>query len=301
MIQDKQTLYNNLFEHLRTNLDVLQDKPEETVVATLKALWFTAHGEPKSAQLACMGELPDLNLQQAKQLQHLCERRLEGIPLAHITGRQQFMGIELLASPDALIPRKETELLGKAAVNIIDTLLSTHKKKVNIIDLCTGAGNLPIAYAFNRIDVQIYAADLSPEAVTLARRNVDFHHMQDRIVVEEGDLLSPFDQKEFYNNIDLLTCNPPYISSANIGKMPTEISEHEPRLAFDGGPFGMGILYKLVKEAPKYLKSGGWLAFEVGLGQGPTMVKFINKFDNYSDIKLIEDDDGNIRVIIART
>ena len=164
MTQEKQTLYNQLFEHLCLNLAVLDDKPEETIEATLKALWFTAHDKPKSAQLACIGELPDLSSQQAKQLQHLCDRRIQGIPLAHITGRQQFMGIELLTSPDALIPRKETELLGHAAVNIIDTMLLTRKDKIKIIDVCTGAGNLPIAYAHNRINVQIYAADLSPEA-----------------------------------------------------------------------------------------------------------------------------------------
>jgi len=295
----KRTLYNDLLTHLREKLNILVDKPEETIEATLKALWFAAYGDPKSAQLACEHNLPDLDLEQVGMLNIFIDKRLQGVPLAHITGRQQFMGLELLASPDALIPRKETELLGYAALEILNTILE-RQHKAKVIDVCTGAGNLAIAYAMYQPTVQVYAADLSTEAVTLAKLNVAHHELQDRVEIKEGDLLDPFDIDEFYNSVDLVTCNPPYISSGKVETMHLEISNYEPRLAFDGGPFGIKILNRLIQQAPKYLKKGGWLAFEVGLGQGPSMMKVINKCRKYSSLQSIEDSNGEIRVIQAR-
>jgi len=292
-------LYSDLLNHISANLTVLEDKPEESAEATLKALWFTAHGNPMSAQQALSGELPNLDTEQVEQLQSLIAKRLQGIPLAHITGRQQFMGVELLAGPAALIPRKETELLGYAALEILSDVVEREGHAL-VIDVCTGAGNLPIAYAILQPAANIYAADLSAEAVSLAKQNVDYHNLQSRVEVKTGNLLDPFDCNEFYNKVDLITCNPPYISSAKVGAMHSEISDYEPRLAFDGGPFGIQILNSLIQQAPKYLKPAGWLAFEVGLGQGPSMMKFVNKSGKYTSVIPMEDPNGEIRVITVR-
>jgi len=98
----------------------------------------------------------------------------------------------------------------------------------------------------------------------------------------------------------VLTCNPPYISSAKVGQMAEEISAHEPRLAFDGGPFGVAILMRLLQDAPKFLKPGGWLAFEVGLGQGPAMQKRLTSAGVYHDIRTLADHSGAIRALAAR-
>jgi len=81
--------------------------------------------------------------------------------------------------------------------------------------------------------------------------------------------------------------------------MDQEISEHEPSLAFDGGSFGIKILHRLIKEAPMYMKKGGWLAFEVGLGQGNTLIKRMRKKYSYSQVVPVTDDNGDIRVILA--
>ena len=85
-------------------------------------------------------------------------------------------------------------------------------------------------------------------AVALAKRNVEHHDLGLRVDIREGDLLSPFDSQEFHGRVDLLSCNPPYISSTKVDSMNVEISSHEPRLAFDGGPFGIKILYRLNSE-----------------------------------------------------
>ncbi|HEU4600859.1 MAG TPA: hypothetical protein VFS24_02770, partial [Steroidobacteraceae bacterium] len=90
------------------------------------------------------------------------------------------------------------------------------------------------------------------------------------------------------------------INSAKVGAMPSEISEHEPRLAFDGGPLGIGILMKLTQQAPRFLRTGGWLAFEVGLGQGPALIKRLRANPQFTQVECREDEHGAIRVILAR-
>lgn len=292
-------LWNELISKLKTNIIFLPDKPEETVKSTLQALWLTASGNPKSAEAALLVKTPELNNTEEINLLNLIEKRISGVPLAHLTERQQFMGVELLAGPEALVPRKETELLGNAALNLLNNMGSMEKPLI-LMDVCTGAGNLAVSLTVLHPNIKTFAADLSENAVTLAKNNVHFLQLEDKIIIEAGDLLEPFNSKEFHNQVDLLLCNPPYISSAKVETMTEEISKFEPRLAFDGGAFGIKILKKLIQQAPIFLKSSGWLAFEVGLGQGPAIVKLLEKNKNYSVIKEIKDAAENIRALCVK-
>jgi release factor glutamine methyltransferase len=147
---------------------------------------------------------------------------------------------------------------------------------------------------------RVYAADLSKEAVELARGNAEHLRLSNRVEFRDGDLLAPFDNDEFIGKVDLLTCNPPYINSAKVQTMPKEISEHEPRLAFDGGSLGIGILMRLTQQAPRFLRSGGVLAFEVGLGQGAALVKRLKGGGAFKDVQTALDEAGAIRVVYAR-
>lgn len=293
----QEILWNEQLDRLYQQLTILADKPEETIEVTLKALWLMAAGHPHSAAVAAELELPSLDTDREQKLFDLVTDRLSGIPLAHITGRQQFMGIELLAGEGALIPRKETEILGRVAMEILQQV-AKQQDKIIFMDVCTGAGNLIVSLAVQIPQVRGYAADLSADAVALARQNVSFHQLENRVEVREGDLLSPFDHVDFYHKVDLLLCNPPYISTTRVTEMPEEISEHEPRLAFDGGPFGIKILNALMTQAPRYLKPRGWLAFEVGLGQGDAIVKRMKK--TYSNVQTAVDKNGMIRVVMAQ-
>lgn len=292
-------LWETLLSRLEDTVIFLPDKPEETAETTLKALWFTASGDPKSAEASRNTDILKLDKSQEILLANLVDKRISGVPLAHITGRQQFMGVELLAGPQALVPRKETEILGNAA-SLLLTQMDSSTTNSTLIDICTGAGNLAVALTVLHPDIKTYAADLSEDAVSLARKNVQFHHLEKKIKVEAGDLMEPFNSEEFYHTVDLLTCNPPYISSAKVETMTEEISGYEPRLAFDGGTFGIKILKRLIKEAPLYLKKNGWLAFEVGLGQGPSMVKQLEKNKNFDSIQTIKDFSDNIRAICVK-
>jgi release factor glutamine methyltransferase len=293
------TIFAAAQQQLAARIEFLSDKPEETLESTVRALWFAAAGLPRSAEAALNGELPELNESSRKAFSELLNKRTEGVPLSHLTGRQRFMGLEMLAGPGALIPRKETELLAKAALNAAAEVAS-RKEQPLVIDVCTGSGNVALAIAHHVASARVFGADLSDAAVALAKDNSKFLRMDDRVEFRCGDLLSPFESEEFLGRVDVLTCNPPYINSAKVNSMPGEISQHEPRLAFDGGPLGIGILMKLTQQAPRFLKPGGRLAFEVGLGQGAALVKRLRANPQFTRVDCCEDQHGAIRAIVAR-
>jgi release factor glutamine methyltransferase len=292
-------LYQAIKQELAAQLQFLPDKPEETLDSTAHALWHAAAGEPMSAALALQTSLSSLNTNQQLQLQKLIQQRLDGTPLSHLTGRQHFMGLEMLATPEALVPRRETELLARTAIELAQEM-GSQQPQVKVVDVCTGSGNVALAIAKHVVNAQIYAADLSADAVALAQRNAAHLQLASRMEFRAGDLLAPFDTPEFLGQVDVLTCNPPYISSAKVEQMHTEISAHEPHLAFDGGPFGIAILMRLLQEAPRFVRSGGWLAFEVGLGQGPAMYKRLVKNPTFVQVRMLQDAAGDVRVIAAR-
>ncbi len=292
-------LFQELLAETATKLSVLHDKPEETTESTVRALWQVAAGAPMSAEQAAKTALPALDAAAVGRLRELLKERLAGIPLAHLTGRQRFMGLELMTSKAALVPRKETELLGHVALAVLRQLASG-QESLRVIDVCTGAGNLALALATHEPKALVYASDLSSEAVELARRNGTLLGLGGRVEFRQGDFLNPFADSSFNRNVDLLVCNPPYISSGKVGTLPTEIIGHEPSLAFDGGPFGVKILQRLLTEAPQFLRPDGWLAFEVGLGQGPALMDRMRRNPAYADLAAVVDAAGAVRAVVAR-
>ncbi len=295
----KTDLYYELLEELLQSRTYLADKPEESPENALLALWFLAIGDPKAIEQCLNEDLPILSKNSVKHLKSLLKKHIEGMPLTHLTGRQRFMDIDFFVGPEALIPRKETEILGYAALETLRAIVLKNGFS-NVIDLCTGSGNLALALAFHEPKCRIYGADLSKDAVTLAKRNAVHLAVQDRVEFFVGDLFTPFANEQFFGQIDMVVCNPPYISSQKVSEMPCEVSEYEPRLAFDGGPLGLSILLRLIAEAPNYLKKGGWLGFEVGLGQGNFIQKRLESNDLYSNIEIFPDMNGNLRAILAQ-
>jgi release factor glutamine methyltransferase len=294
------TTFGDLLQEVRRFWTPLPDKPEETPERLLSALWSTACGAPVSADRAGEEGLPALDAGSLERLRDLIERRKAGVPLAHLTERQTFLGLELLAGPQALIPRKETEILGRAALAKIGCM-AKKRGTVLLVDLCTGSGNLALAYAYYEPQALVYAADLSPDAVALAQRNVHFTGLAGRVGLRLGDLLEPFESHEFVGRCDFLSCNPPYISTAKVREMHPEIAQHEPEAAFNGGVYGVSILVKLIRLAPRFLRPGGWLGFEVGHGQGAGFARQLEKNPAFAAVETYADAGGEIRAILAKS
>lgn len=289
-------LYGELTRVLTSELAALPDKPDETPETTLRCLWAKAAGAPLAFSQVGSFDPPELTPDQIRDLRDLVSRRLEGVPLAHLTGRQDFMDVVLLATRAALVPRKETEILGWAA---LDKIRAGDTATPLVIDLCTGCGNVALGCAVHAPSARVLGSDLSEQAVELAKRNAEFVGRPD-VTFLAGDLSEPFLTDEFLGKVDVLTCNPPYISSAQVDEMHEEIRGHEPRLAFDGGPFGIRILQRLLKDAPRLLTSGGWFLFEVGLGQGPPMQKKLERIEEFTEVESFTDHAGEVRALAAR-
>ena len=287
-------LFASLCARMADGLVLLPDKPGETPDNTVRALWHAAAGNPTSASLATRLPLQPLDSAAQARLHALVERRIDGTPLAHLTQRETFCGMEFLAGPEALVPRRETELLARAAIELVGD------RDATVVDICTGCGNLALAIAGHAPNARVFGADLSETAVVLARANAKHLGVADRVEFRSGDLLAPFETDEFLGRLDLLTCNPPYISSGKVAAMAAEISAHEPRLAFDGGPLGVTILMRLLQDAPRFVRTGGWLACEVGLGQGAAIVRRLQAAGAWREVQGLVDDTGAIRAVLAQ-
>ncbi|MGE5469643.1 MAG: peptide chain release factor N(5)-glutamine methyltransferase [Bacteroidota bacterium] len=291
--------YENLLAEVTNFWSPLPDKPEETAERLLHALWHTAAGTPVSAECAQQVALPPLDSVAEQRLHGLLAQKRGGVPLAHLTQRQNFLGLELLASPAALIPRKETEILGRAVLAKLK-MLTSERGPLQVMDLCTGSGNLALAYASHEPSAQVHGSDISDEAIDLARRNALHLGLQERVRFVEGDIFAPFENGEI-RRWDLISCNPPYVSTDKVTQMHQEISAFEPEVAFNGGHFGLAIIAALLREAPRFLKPSSWLGFEVGLGQGEFMTRRLQKNPLFSEVESHLDVFGNIRAILVKT
>jgi release factor glutamine methyltransferase len=223
--------------------------------------------------------------------------RAAGMPLAYILGRETFMGIELIAASGALVPRKETELLGQTALEI---LRSSHLDQLRLIDMCCGSGNLACALARHLPNLLVWASDVTEECVALARRNVDYVGVGGRVNVVKGDLFEPLAGAALEEAIDAVVCNPPYISQSKLATDRAHLLEHEPREAFDGGPYGLSIYQRVVRDALFFLRPGGTLLFEIGLGQERQVKMLFERTKAYEEINLIANSSNEIRVLSGR-
>ena len=214
------------------------------------------------------------------------------------SGRTIFMGVELLVGPDTLVPRSETELLGAAAIAALrERQGAASGDGPRAIDMCCGSGNLACAIASLVPEARVWASDLTSGCVETARRNVEHLGLAARVRVEQGDLFAPLAGLGLEETVDVVVCNPPYISSGRLAKDRATLLENEPREAFDGGPYGLTIHQRVLKEAQPFLKPGGCLLVEVGDGQARQVSLLFERARVYESVRSLEDPSGHARVI----
>lgn len=215
-------------------------------------------------------------------------------------GNVLFMGLELVAADGALVARKETETLAKTAIG----LLEERGPAQVVIDMCTGSGNLACAIAHHVPTARVFASDLTDGCVACARRNVATLGLGDRVAVHQGDLFAPLHALEgdasLLGKVDVVVCNPPYISTSKLEGERATLLEKEPREAFDGGPYGIAIHQRVVKDALDFLKPGGVLAFEIGAGQAKQVTILFSRARGWETPTEVTDSNGEVRVLYAR-
>lgn len=207
-----------------------------------------------------------------------------------------FLGLELELGPNVLVPRKETELLAKVC---LDQLAKGHARPL-VIDMCCGCGNLAIAIGCHIQDAVVWACDLTSDSVATASANVTRFSLQDRVSIVQSDMFEALKGIGLENQVHLVMCNPPYISSSRLEGDRAYLLQEEPREAFDGGPYGISVQQRLVREALDFLVPGGWLAFEFGEGQERQAAAAIARTQSFGELRFVLDHNDIPRVAIAR-
>ena len=232
----------------------------------------------------------------------LARKRAQGAPLGLATGLQAFLGVTLAAREDVLAPREETELLGRSALAVLAGLAGQEPgRELRMIDMGCGSGNLTCALAAAMPQARIWASDLTASCAALTVENAARLGLGERVQVSCGDLFEPLRGRGLEASMDLVVMNPPYIPSSSLEKTHARLLEHEPREAFDGGPYGISIVTRLLQDAPAFLKPGGHLLFEFGQGQEKHGQRLAERREAYAGIGFAADAQGAPRVGILRT
>ncbi len=225
----------------------------------------------------------EISAEQQGILNSLLQRRLAGEPSAYISGSKEFYGLDFIVDGRALIPRPETELLVDEALRLAD------KYEAPVIaDVGTGSGVIAVCLALNLPQARVYATDVSTEALEVAAVNCQKHGVADRVRLLQGDLLEPLTEA-----LDIVVSNPPYVPTTDCDKL-----RGEPKLALDGGPDGLDIIRRLVRQARSKLKSGAKLLLEIGIGQDREVVSLLEGHFPASKIEVENDLAGIPRVVI---
>jgi release factor glutamine methyltransferase len=222
----------------------------------------------------------------------LIVRRRRAEPIAYIVGVREFHGQAIHVDRHVLVPRPDTETLVEVA---LDRTKDAHLFG-EALDLCTGSGCVAIAFARRRPTWRVTAVDISGEAVAVARSNVERLGAAWATHVVQGDLDAPLAEA---SRFDLVTANPPYIPTGELASLPSDVRDHEPRIALDGGEDGLALVRGVIDAARRRLRPGGIAAIEVGHDQAGTVRELLRSAD-FTDVELRKDYGGIDRVVSGR-
>ncbi|MCT4619000.1 MAG: peptide chain release factor N(5)-glutamine methyltransferase [Marinisporobacter sp.] len=223
------------------------------------------------------------------------EKRTQGMPVAYIVRKQEFMGLNFYVEEGVLIPRPDTEIL-------VERVIEWTKKRKNdnrtIVDLGTGSGAITISLAKYIENTFVYSIDLSRHALEIGKKNAILNEVTENTLFLEGDLFTPIKDK-LEGKVDILVSNPPYIPRKEIEKLQIEVKKFEPKTALDGGVDGLDFYRKIIDEAPNFVKKGGFIGLEVGHDQADVVKRMMENKGDYYEIEKIKDLAGIERVVVA--
>lgn len=233
-----------------------------------------------------------LTPQERELLREGVRRRGSGEPLQYVTGEVAFRHLVVRVGRGVLIPRPESEIL-------VEELLAEIAGVAEplVADPCTGSGVIALSLAREHAGSRVWATDISEAAVSLAQENAARLGLEEEVTVIEGDLLEPL-PAELQGALDAVVCNPPYIPTADLDRLPKEVSGFEPSLALDGGPDGLAVFRRLCAEAAVWLKPNGVFAVELDESRVRTAAEEALQW--YQEVRVVRDLAGRDRIVVAR-
>lgn len=227
----------------------------------------------------------EVSEQEWQAYENAIARRCQRIPLQHILGSQEFMGLEFEVNEHVLVPRQDTEIL-------VEEVLRELQDGMRVLDLCTGSGCILISLLRYSNGCPGVGADISPEALEVARRNAEKLLGGEReYIFVESDLLQRVEGR-----FDVIVSNPPYIRRREIDTLMPEVRDHDPRLALDGGEDGLDFYRRIAAESPAYLCGGGQLYLEIGCDQGDAVQELLLR-QGFREVNVVQDYAGLDRVV----
>ena len=242
--------------------------------------------------------------QHLDMLHDLVKRAGQDEPVAYLIGKTEFYSLELDITRDCLIPRPETELLVERAIEF----LRMRPGDQSVCDLCTGCGCIAVAIAKNFPKARIVAADISDAALNIAAQNIEKHQLQDRIELLHGDLFDPIvpqldvDKRvtDSDGGLDLIVCNPPYVSATEYQALDKNVQDYEPKSALLAGTDGLDIYRRIIERADEFLKADAALMLEIGYAQGGPIKVLLEQAGVFAKVKIEKDFHNNDRIAIAK-
>ena len=216
------------------------------------------------------------------------EKITKGIPLQHITHKQEFMKMDFFVNEDVLIPRQDTEILVEEVIKI-----AKKKNRPKILDLCTGSGAIAISLKKFVPNSDVYAVDISEKALEIPRKNA--RKLEADVKFIKSNLFENLKKEKF----DIIVSNPPYIKREDIMNLSEEV-KNEPQIALDGGIDGLDFYKKISEQAIEYLKLDSYLCFEIGYNQKNEVIQIIENKHIYKNVYSKKDLYGNDRIVIAQ-
>ncbi|MEF9940948.1 MAG: peptide chain release factor N(5)-glutamine methyltransferase [Lachnospiraceae bacterium] len=224
--------------------------------------------------------------QEESYLLNLQSRALH-MPLQHITGIQEFMGLEFQVNEHVLIPRQDTEVL-------VEEVLKKLQPKMKVLDMCTGSGCILISLLVHQCNTRGVGVDISTKALEVAVSNAKRYHItKEKATFIQSDLF-----QKVSGTYDVIVSNPPYIQTSALLELAEEVRCHEPQIALDGKEDGLYFYRQILQEAKKYLNQSGWLFLEIGYNQGKA-VSCLMKEQGYTSITVKKDLTGLDRVVFG--
>jgi release factor glutamine methyltransferase len=223
------------------------------------------------------------------------KRRAAGEPVAYIVGHREFYSLKFAVNSSVLIPRPETEHVVVAA---IEACQQVEDRPIRILDVGTGSGCIAVALAKHIENVKIGAIDLSPDAIEVARQNIDQHEVADRVKCFTGDLLQALPAGS--QPVHVIVSNPPYIGSNEQGTVEPNVDQFEPAMALYGGAEGTEVIERLISQSIDFLLPGGFLIFETSPIIMDACIDLVSGCDQFSSCDVLKDYSGHRRVVVAR-